>query len=161
MSNYFKVMNIIEKLLHLNLEIPPTPQAAGLYKTVLVEGRIAQFSGHLPIQKDGTMITGKVGIDLSLDDAVLAARQVGLNILASLQSVVGDLDRVDRVYKLLGMVNADPDFTQHPMVINGCSQLFFDLWGGDCGVGVRSAYGVSGLPLNASVEIEGAFLLKE
>ncbi|MBT3667289.1 MAG: RidA family protein [Opitutae bacterium] len=154
-------MNIIEKLLHLNLEIPSPPRPAGLYKTVLVEGRIAQFSGHLPIRKDGTMITGKVGIDLSLDEAVIAARQVGLNILASLQSVVGDLDRVDRVYKLLGMVNADPDFTQHPMVINGCSQLFFDLWGRDCGVGVRSAYGVSGLPLNASVEIEGAFLLKE
>jgi hypothetical protein len=107
------------------------------------------------------MITGRVGVDLSLDEAIVAARQVGLNILASLQSELGDLDRIERVYKLLGMVNAGSGFTQHPMVINGCSQLFSDLWGNDCGVGVRSAYGVSGLPLDASVEIEGAFLLKQ
>ena len=154
-------MSIIEKLSELKLKLPSPPQSAGLYKSVLVQDRLALFSGHLPIRDDGTMITGRVGVDLSLDEAIVAARQVGLNILASLQSELGDLDRIERVYKLLGMVNAGSGFTQHPMVINGCSQLFSDLWGNDCGVGVRSAYGVSGLPLDASVEIEGAFLLKQ
>lgn len=154
-------MSVIEKLSELKLKLPSPPQAAGLYKSVLVQDRLALFSGHLPIRDDGTMITGRVGVDLSLDEAIVAARQVGLNILASLQSELGDLDRIERVYKLLGMVNAGSGFTQHPMVINGCSQLFSDLWGNDCGVGVRSAYGVSGLPLDASVEIEGAFLLKQ
>ena len=154
-------MSIIEKISALKLELPPPPQAAGLYKSVLVQDRLALFSGHLPIRNDGTMITGKVGVDLSIEEAIVAARQVGLNILASLQSALGDLDRIERVYKLLGMVNAEPGFTQHPMVINGCSQLFSDLWGNDCGVAIRSAYGVSGLPLHASVEIEGAFLLKQ
>ena len=154
-------MSVIEKLSELKLKLPSPPQAAGLYKSVLVQDRLALFSGHLPIRDDGTMITGRVGVNLSLDEAIVAARQVGLNILASLQSELGDLDRIERVYKLLGMVNAGSGFTQHPMVINGCSQLFSDLWGNDCGVGVRSAYGVSGLPLDASVEIEGAFLLKQ
>ena len=155
------MMSIIEKLFELKLKLPSPPQAAGLYKSVLVQDRLALFSGHLPIRDDGTMITGRVGVDLSLDEAIVAARQVGLNILASLQSELGDLDRIERVYKLLGMVNAESGFSQHPIVINGCSQLFSDLWGNDCGVGVRSAYGVSGLPLDASVEIEGAFLLKQ
>ena len=154
-------MSIIEKLSELKLKLPSPPQAAGLYKSVLVQDRLALFSGHLPIRDDGTMITGRVGVDLSLDEAIVASRQVGLNILASLQSELGDLDRIERVYKLLGMVNAESGFSQHPIVINGCSQLFSDLWGNDCGVGVRSAYGVSGLPLDASVEIEGAFLLKQ
>ena len=154
-------MSIIEKLSELKLKLPSPPQAAGLYKSVLVQDRLALFSGHLPIRDDGTMITGRVGVNLSLDEAIVAARQVGLNILASLQSELGDLDRIERVYKLLGMVNAESGFSQHPIVINGCSQLFSDLWGNDCGVGVRSAYGVSGLPLDASVEIEGAFLLKQ
>lgn len=154
-------MSVIEKLSELKLKLPSPPQAAGLYKSVLVQDRLALFSGHLPIRDDGTMITGRVGVNLSLDEAIVAARQVGLNILASLQSELGDLDRIERVYKLLGMVNAESGFSQHPIVINGCSQLFSDLWGNDCGVGVRSAYGVSGLPLDASVEIEGAFLLKQ
>ena len=154
-------MSIIEKLSELKLKLPSPPHAAGLYKSVLVQDRLALFSGHLPIRDDGTMITGRVGVDLSIDEAIVAARQVGLNILASLQSELGDLDRIERVYKLLGMVNAESGFSQHPIVINGCSQLFSDLWGNDCGVGVRSAYGVSGLPLDASVEIEAAFLLKQ
>ena len=73
---------------------------------------------------------------------------------------LGDLSKIDRVVKLLGMINAEPTFEMHPQVLNGCSQLFYDLWGEDRGVGVRSAFGVSGLPFGASVEIEGSFLLK-
>ncbi len=154
-------MKILEKLSAYNIELPPVPKAAGLYKTVLVQDRIAYFSGHLPIRKDGTLITGKVNLDLTLKEAVLAARQVGLNILASLQYELGDLERIEKLVKLLGMVNAESDFTDHPTVMNGCSQLFLDIFGNESGVGVRSVYGVSGLPLNATVEVEGAFFLKK
>ena len=160
-SNYFMEMTILEKLSELKITLPDAPKAAGLYKTVLIEGRLAMFSGHLPILEDGSMMTGKVGVDLTVEEGAFAARQVGLNIMASLQSEIGDLGRVERVCKLLGMVNAGPSFTQHPLVVNGCSQLFCDIWGDDRGVGVRSAFGVSGLPGNVAVEIEGTFLLKE
>lgn len=153
-------MTILEKLSNLNIDLPSAPLAAGLYKTVLIQDRLLMFSGHLPILKDGSMITGRVGDDLSVEEGWRAARQVGLNIISSLQAELGDLERVDRVTKILGMVNADPSFTQHPQVINGCSELFKELWGDDCGVGVRSAFGVSGLPANVAVEIEGSFLLK-
>jgi hypothetical protein len=134
---------------------------AGLYKPVLINDGVASFSGHLPIGIDGKMITGRVGVDLTVEEGSRAARQVGLNILSSLRAELGELDRIERVCKLLGMVNAGPGFTQHPAVINGCSQLFFDLLGQDFGVGTRSAFGVSGLPGNAAVEIEGSFILKE
>ncbi len=154
-------MRIEEKLIELKLELPPAPEAAGLYKTILVDGKMAIFSGHLPIRNNGSIIAGKVGSELSADEAGLAARQVGLNILATFKKHFGDFSRIEQVYKLLGMVNADSSFTEHPAVLNGCSKLFYDLLGDDRGVGVRSAYGVSGLPANAAVEIEGAFLLKE
>ena len=154
-------MNLLEKLSELKISLPAAPKAAGLYKTILIQDRLAMFSGHLPILDDGSMITGQVGTDLTVEQGVQAARQVGLNIIASLQAEIGDLERVERVSKLFGMVNAGPSFNQHPLVINGCSQLFCDLWGNDHGVGVRSACGVSGLPGNVAVEIEGAFLLKE
>ena len=154
-------MALEKKLSELGYKLPPPPQAVGLYKPVLVNDGLASFSGHLPIENDGEMIKGRVGVDLTVEEASLAARQVGLNILSSLRVEIGDLDRIERVCKLLGMVNAGPDFTQHPAVINGCSQLFFDLLGGDFGVGTRSAFGVSGLPGNAAVEIEGSFILKK
>ena len=154
-------MSIKEKLSDLNIKLPEAPVAAGLYKTVLIHDRMASFSGHLPIRTDGTMVTGTVGTDLSVEEGASASRQVGLNILASLEMALGDLERIERVIKVLGMIQAKPNFIQHPQVINGCSELFCDLWGRDCGVGVRSAFGVSGLPGNAAVEIEGAFLLKE
>jgi enamine deaminase RidA (YjgF/YER057c/UK114 family) len=154
-------MSINEKLSDLRINLPEAPVAAGLYKTVLIHGRMARFSGHLPIRADGTMVTGTVGIDLSVEEGAVAARQVGLNILASLEMALDDLDRIERVIKVLGMVQAKSNFIHHPQVINGCSELFCELWGRDCGVGVRSAFGVTGLPGNAAVEIEGAFLLKE
>ena len=154
-------MALEEKLSELGYKLPPPPQAAGLYKTVLINDGVASFSGHLPIGIDGKMITGRVGVDLTVEEGSRAARQVGLNILSSLRAELGDLDRIERVCKLLGMVSAGRDVTQHPVVINGCSQLFFDLLGEDFGVGTRSAFGVSGLPGNAAVEIEGSFILKK
>ncbi len=153
-------MNPQRKITELQIELPPAPTAAGLYKPLLTIGGYAYFSGHLPLRSDGSMITGKVGRDLTLEEGTLSARQVGLNVLATLLASLGSLDRISRVVKILGMVNSSEGFHEHPKVINGCSELFKDLWGEDAGVGVRSAFGVSGLPGNASVEIEGIFELR-
>ena len=152
-------MKPMEKLLELGIELPPAPSAAGLYKPVLIDGDLIYFSGHLPIQNDGSLITGKVGLDLNVEEAKKAARQVGLNILSSVNNSLGSLDLVKRVVKLLGLVNAPEDFTEHPQVINGCSELFAEIWGPENGVGVRSACGVSGLPAGVPVEIEGILKL--
>lgn len=154
-------MTAEESLVRFDIELPPAPKAAGLYKPLFVEDELIYFSGHLPLMASGKMITGKVGDNLNVEEGRLAARQVGLNILATVRESLGSLDRVDRVIKLLGMVNAQPDFTQHPQVINGCSELFRDVWGEDYGVGTRSAFGVSGLPAGACVEIEGILSLRE
>ena len=154
-------MTADESLVRLGIELPPAPKAAGLYKPMYVQDGMAYFSGHLPLLADGGMITGKVGEDLGVEEGVRAARQVGLNIPATVRESLGSLDRVERVIKLLGMVNAVPEFTQHPQVINGCSELLLEVWGEDYGVGTRSAFGVSGLPSGACVEIEGVLSLRE
>lgn len=148
-------MNPSEKISQLGIKLPSPPSAAGLYKPALINGELLYFSGHLPIKDDGIMITGKIGEELTVEEGRDAARLVGLNILASAKQVLGSLDRVRSVVKLLGMVNATEDFIQHPQIINGCSELFSEIWGDDAGVGVRSAFGVSGLPAGVPVEIEG------
>ena len=112
------------------------------------------------MQLDGSLITGKVGQELSLEQGQQAARQVGLTILATLLANLGTLNKVERVIKVLGMVNATPDFTKHPLVINGFSQLMVDVFG-ENGRGARSAVGMGSLPSNIPVEIEAIFLLKD
>ena len=104
-------------------------------------------------------MTGRVGSEIDKEQAKLAARQVALTILSSIKSEIGSLDKIKRVIKVLGMVNAVPDFEFHPYVINGCSELFAQIWGSDNGVGVRSAVGMGSLPNNISVEIEALFEL--
>lgn len=149
-----------ERRLHsLGLLLPPAPKPAGLYKPCLVIGSQVLVSGHGPLLPDGSLIRGRVGHDLDADAGKAAARQVGLAILATLVAGLGSLDRIGRVVKLLGMVNSTPDFTEHPHVINGCSELFAELWGPDRGVGVRSAVGMAALPGDIAVEIEAAFEL--
>jgi enamine deaminase RidA (YjgF/YER057c/UK114 family) len=142
------------KLSELNVQLPPPPKPAGVYKPVVVVGNLAYVSGHGPLMPDGSLITGRVGADLTLEQGQAAARQTGLAILASLKAHFGTLDKIRRVIKLLGMVNCPPDFQQHPAVINGCSHLFADLFGSDHGVGARSAVGMGSLPGNIAVEIE-------
>ena len=154
-------MQPTEKLSELGIVLPSAPKAAGLYKPVMLDQNLLYFSGHLPLQGDGTMITGKLGADFSTEKGKEAARVVGLNILASVTAYLGSVDRIERVVKLLGMVNAVDSYTEHPLVINGCSELFKEVWGEDLGVGVRSAYGVSGLPGGASVEIEGILKIRD
>ena len=143
----------------LGLTLPPPSPKGGVYKPVVVVGNIAYISGHGPYQPDGSMIRGRVGEDLSLSDGHAAARQTGLALLATLQKELGSLDRIKRVVKLLGMVNASADFTDHPKVINGCSELFAQVWGEEYGIGARSAVGMGSLPGNIAVEIEGIFEL--
>ena len=102
----------------LGLTLPPSPDPLGVYKLLLIDGNHALVSGHGTLKEDGTWIVGKVGQDLDAETGKLAAQQVGLAILATLKKYLGSLDRVDRVIKLLGMVNCVPDFTRHPYVIN-------------------------------------------
>lgn len=143
----------------LGLVLPPAPKVLGAYKPCLVVGRQAWVSGHLPLLPDGSLIRGKVGAGLDADAGKQAARQVGLAILSTLRAALGDLDRVGRVLKLVGLVNCTPEFEQHPHVINGCSELFAEVWGPDLGVGVRSALGAVSLPAGVAVEIEAMFEL--
>ena len=152
-------MSAETRLIELRLELPTAPKPMGVYKPVVVSGTLAYVSGHGPLCADGSLITGRVGSDLSLDEGKVAARQVGLAIVATLRAGLGSLDRVRRVIKVLGMVNSTADFADHPKVINGCSELFAEIWGADDGVGARSAVGMGSLPGNIAVEIEAIFEL--
>lgn len=143
----------------LGIKLPPAPVASGVFKIVAIDGKNCYVSGHGPVRDDNTMITGKVGEDLTTEEGKLAARQVGLTILASLRAHFGSLDKVKRVIKVLGMVNCPADFAAHPQVMNGCSELFRDIWGDDLGLGVRSAVGMGSLPGQIAVEIEAMFEL--
>jgi enamine deaminase RidA (YjgF/YER057c/UK114 family) len=118
---------------------------------------MAYVSGHGPLRADGSYICGRVGADLDVAAGREAARQTALAILSSLRIALGSLDRVSRVVKLLGMVQATPEFADHPAVINGCSELYAEIWGPDRGVGARSAVGLISLPHAIAVEIEGIF----
>lgn len=148
-----------ERFGQLNLRLPPAPKPAGVYIPFLVDGRHVYVSGHGTLKDDGSLIIGKVGLDLNEEEAKHAARQVGLAILATIKTNLGSFNRIRRVIKVLGMVNATPDFGRHPYVINGCSELFAQVWGQEHGIGVRSAVGMGSLPDNIPVEIEALFEL--
>ena len=153
-------MSAEAKLVELKLSLPPAPAPAGVYKPLVISGNVVFLSGHGPVTLEGTLLTGRVGADVDKDQGKLAARQVGLTMLATLKSQLGSLDKVARVIKVLGMVNATPDFGEHPYVINGCSELFADVFGVEDGIGSRSAVGMGSLPGNITVEIEAQFELK-
>ncbi len=143
----------------LGLQLPPAPKPVGVYKPIVVVGNLAYLSGHGPLQEDGTLLVGCVGVDVDQEAGYLAARQTGLAILATLRSALGSLDRVRRVVKILGLVNAVADFNQQPAVINGCSELFAEVFGIEDGVGARSAVGAASLPCGMTVEVEAIFEL--
>lgn len=138
----------------LGLTLPPAPKPLGVYKPYLVDGKYLYISGHGPVREDKSLIIGRIGDSISPEDGKLAARQVGLTILSTIKTNLGSLDKVKRVIKVLGMVNCRPDFEKHPFIINGCSELFAQVWGEENGIGVRSAVGFGSLPDNISVEIE-------
>jgi enamine deaminase RidA (YjgF/YER057c/UK114 family) len=150
-------MSAEARIVELKLELPPAPKPVAVYKPLVITGNLAFVSGHGPLKPDKTTIQGRVGADMDVAAGKNAARQVGLAILSTLRSELGSLDRVKRVIKILGMVNSTPDFREHPAVINGCSELFADVWGKDNGIGSRSAVGMGSLPNNIAVEIEATF----
>jgi enamine deaminase RidA (YjgF/YER057c/UK114 family) len=152
-------MSAEARIAELKLELPPAPKPVAVYQPLVIAGHMAYVSGHGPLKPDKSLILGRVGADLDLAAGKLAARQVGLAILATLRSELGSLDRVKRLIKVLGMVNSTPDFRDHPAVINGCSELFADVWGREHGIGARSAVGMGSLPGNIAVEIEAIFEL--
>ena len=150
-------MNAEKQIEALGLELPPPPKPGGVYQPLLIHGGLAYVSGHGPLMPDETYLTGKVGGELGLDEGRAAARQTGLAILATLQARLGSLNRVKRLVKSFGMVNAAADFGEHPQVINGYSELMAEVFGLENGVGTRSAIGMGSLPGNIPVEIEAVF----
>lgn len=148
---------IEEKIKSLGLELPVVPVSKGVYHSCIEVGNLIYFSGHVSVNTDGSYITGKAGHSISDEEAKIAARQCGLAILANIKKQYGSLDVIKRVVKILGMVNAVPEYKNHAPVINGCSELYVQLWGEELGKGVRSAVGMGSLPNMVAVEIEGIF----
>ncbi len=152
-------MSAEQRIKELGLILPPAPKPMGNYVPFRIAGNLLFLSGVGPRHADGTSTTGKVGTVLTVDQAYQAARQCGLNLLTNMRAAAGSLDRVDVILKVLGMVNAIPDFRDHPKVINGCTDLFTEVFG-DNGRPARSAVGMGSLPGDISVEVEAIVLLK-
>ena len=144
--------NVAQRLEELGITLPAVTPPAGSYVGAVKVGNVLFVSGHGPDLGNGKYIRGKVGRDLTVDEAVEAARATALCILATIDSVVG-LDHVRRIVKVLGMVNTAPGFNKTPSVINGASDLFIQIWGED-GRAARSAVGLAELPFDIAVEIE-------
>lgn len=147
-----------KRIIEMGLILPPAPKPAGVYKPVLVVDKFLYVSGQGPIRSDGTLMKGKLGADLDVSEGKLAARQVGLTMLSTIKSNYGDLNKIKRLVKVLGMVNSAPAFDQQPSVINGFSELMAEVFGEENGIGVRSAVGMI-LPSNIPVEVEAMFEL--
>ncbi len=149
-----------ERLASLGIELPPPPPPIANFVTHVREGNFLYLSGQGPREINGHLHCGKVGGDVSIEQAYSHARLTGINLLAVMHEALGDLSRVKRVVKLLGMVNAIPEFEDHPSVINGCSDLFIDVFG-EAGQHARSAVGFGSLPGNITVEIEAIVALQD
>jgi enamine deaminase RidA (YjgF/YER057c/UK114 family) len=141
----------------LHLILPPAPKPVAKYKTALLVGNMLYVSGHGPLKEDKTMITGRVGAGLSLEQGKAAARQVGLAVLSTVRATIGSLDKVRRLIKTFGLVQCTNEFRDQPQVINGFSELMAEVFGDDEGVGTRSAVGTNALPAGIAVEIECMF----
>ncbi len=152
-------MSADQKLEPLQSTMPPPAEAVGVYRPAILVGNLLYTSGHLPLLPDGQLITGCIGRNADVQAGFHAARQSGLAILSTAKHVLGSCDRIRRVVKIFGLVNCTADFTSHPQVLNGCSELMQDIFGDEYGIGVRSAVGTNSLPLGAMVEIEAIFEL--
>lgn len=146
-------MSAEQRLKELKLDLPPAPKPVGTYVGAVRTGNLLFMAGCGPRRMDGSYIVGKLGSSMTIEEGYDAARVVGLNMLANIQAHLGSLDKVKRVVKVLGMVNADPDFADPPKVINGFSDLFVEVFG-EAGRGARSAVGMATLPFRMAVEVE-------
>jgi enamine deaminase RidA (YjgF/YER057c/UK114 family) len=152
--------SIKKRLKELGIELPLVSPPVATYVNAVRVGKLIYLSGKGPLKADGTLITGKVGTQIDIEEGQLAARLTGLQLLAALQAEIGSLNKVKRIVKVLGMVNAESDFTQHPLVINGFSDLMVEVFG-ERGKHARSAVGMGSLPGNISVEIEMIVAVKK
>lgn len=150
------------RLKELGLTLPTPPSPVATYVPAVRVGSLLFVSGHGPGNApDGKRYAGKVGRDLTLEEGRAAARTVALNVLASARATLGSLDKIVRVVKVLGMVNAVPEFTEQPQVVNGFSDLLVEIFGADKGKGARSAVGMGSLPSNIPVEVEAIFEVRD
>jgi len=146
-------MDVERRLRELGLRLPPPATPVANYVPAVRTANLVFLSGHGPLAEDGRLITGKLGSDLTVEQGYEAAKLVALGLLGSLKGLIGDLGKVRRIVKLLGMVNCDSTFMEHPRVIDGASDLLVEVFG-DSGRHARSAVGMNGLPFNIAVEIE-------
>ena len=147
------------RIQEIGLVLPPAPKPAGVYRPILIVNDHLLVSGQGPVKEDGRLMQGRVGSDLDKDQGKTAARQVALTMLSTIITHAPKELIIKRIVKVLGMVNATPEFEDHPYVINGFSELFSEVFGEEHGIGVRSAVGMH-LPQNIPVEIEAVFLLE-
>jgi len=152
-------MSAEARLKELGIVLPPVPKPAANYLPYRLLGNVLYLSGQGPRDDKGVVAKGKLGAEISVEEGYRRARLTGLNLLATMRDALGSLDRVDFIVKLLGMVNATPDFNDSPKVINGCSDLFVEVFG-DAGRHARSAVGNAMLPNQMSVEIEAIVAVK-
>lgn len=144
--------NIYDKLKALGITLPAVAAPAAAYVPFVQTGSLVFLSGHLA-KKDGQVIVGQLGKDISTEEGKAAARAVAIDLMGTLHAAVGDLNKIKRIVKVMSLVNSSPDFTGHHLVTNGCSELLGDVFG-DAGKHARSAFGVAQIPLGACVEIE-------
>jgi enamine deaminase RidA (YjgF/YER057c/UK114 family) len=148
-----------QRLETLGLTLPPVPTPVANYVPYRFNGNVLYLSGQGPKRPDGSYRAGRLGRDISVEEAYQEARLTGLGLLAVAKAALGSLERIEAVLKLLGMVNAEPDFADHPKVINGCSDLLVDVLG-EAGRHARSAVGMGSLPNRMAVEIEAILLVR-
>ena len=152
-------MNAEENLKRNHLELPPAPRPVANYATSIRAGGLLFTSGHIPSPAEGIRTTGKVGADLTTEEGYHAARQVGLAILATVRAALGSLDQVEKVVKITGFVNSADGFHDQPKVLNGCSDLFVEVFA-EAGRAARSAVGAASLPGGVAVEVEAIFQVR-
>ena len=145
-------MSVYDKLQALNISLPPVAVPAAAYVPFVQTGNLVFLSGHIAKQ-DGKPWVGQLGKTMQTTDGAAAARAVAIDLLGTLHAAVGDLNKVKRIVKVMSLVNSSPDYTEHHLVTNGCSELIGQVFG-DKGAHARSAFGVAQLPLGACVEIE-------
>ncbi|MCY3615044.1 MAG: RidA family protein [Bacteroidetes bacterium] len=150
-----------QRLEELGIQLPDPPDPVANYVGAVQTGNLVFLAGHGPLLPDGSYITGKLGRDLTLVEGYAAARQTGIALLATLKREIGDLSRVTRIVKVNGMVNATPDYTEQPNVINGCSDLLVEVFGPEIGKHARAAVGMNSLPIGIAVEIEMIVEIRE
>ncbi len=158
---YSQELSPEQRLDELGIQLPDPPDPVANYVGAVQTGNLVFLAGHGPLLPDGTYITGKLGRDLNLLEGYAAARQTGIALLATLKREIGDLSRVTRIVKVNGMVNATPDYTEQPNVINGCSDLLVEVFGPEIGKHARAAVGMNSLPIGIAVEIEMIVEIRE